>query len=114
MDKSQQKHFQKILENRRRELLAHVKQCEEELAEVQANKPADHQDAAPWERRQAMLRGQIEEERDQLEQIDEALQRLEEGTYGICAECGQPIRKERLEARPLVQYCIECQAMLEG
>lgn len=48
-----------------------------------------------------------------LGQIDAALQRMEEGTYGTCLRCGKPIGEERLEAFPYVAYCIECQSIVE-
>ena len=50
---------------------------------------------------------------DVLRQIDGALNRLDNGGYGICQRCGQPINPERLEAFPYVAYCIECQTVLE-
>lgn len=45
--------------------------------------------------------------------IDEALMRLNEGTYGICAECGVEISERRLEAVPFAKLCVECQAREE-
>lgn len=45
--------------------------------------------------------------------IEEALVRLEEGTYGICAECDAEISEKRLEALPFARYCVECQSQLE-
>ena len=45
--------------------------------------------------------------------IDEALTRLNEGTYGICAECGVEISERRLEAVPFAKLCVECQAKEE-
>jgi DnaK suppressor protein len=45
--------------------------------------------------------------------IDEALIRLEEGLYGICAECGTEISERRLEAVPFAKLCVECQAQQE-
>jgi DnaK suppressor protein len=45
--------------------------------------------------------------------IDEALTRLNEGTYGICAECGVEISERRLEAVPFAKLCVECQAREE-
>jgi DnaK suppressor protein len=50
---------------------------------------------------------------DMLRQIDRALERLNDGSYGICQRCGQPINPERLEAFPYVAYCIGCQTVLE-
>jgi RNA polymerase-binding protein DksA len=43
-----------------------------------------------------------------LQAIDSALQRIENGTYGICQTCGQPIGAERLEALPWTTQCIDC------
>lgn len=45
--------------------------------------------------------------------IDEALTRLQEGTYGICAECGVEISEKRLEAVPFAKLCVECQSRQE-
>jgi RNA polymerase-binding protein DksA len=47
-------------------------------------------------------------ERAQLRQVDEALDRLNAGTYGACRSCGAPIAPERLEAIPWVATCIDC------
>ena len=44
-----------------------------------------------------------------LTAIDAALQRIDEGTYGVCTRCGKPISPERLEARPWASLCIDCQ-----
>lgn len=54
-----------------------------------------------------------EDLRDVLHQIDGALTRIDDGTYGICLRCGKPINPERLEALPYVEYDVECQAILE-
>lgn len=43
-----------------------------------------------------------------LREIESALRRLDEGTYGICRSCGRPIGEERLEAMPYTTLCIEC------
>jgi RNA polymerase-binding protein DksA len=43
-----------------------------------------------------------------LKAIDGALQRIEDGTFGICETCGQPISEERLEAIPYATQCIDC------
>jgi DnaK suppressor protein len=46
-------------------------------------------------------------------QVDEALRRLDEGTYGICEDCGRPISPERLKAMPFARRCVECQRKAE-
>jgi RNA polymerase-binding protein DksA len=51
----------------------------------------------------------LEENSEQvLRAIDAALQRIDEGTYGTCSTCGQPISEERLEAIPYATQCIDC------
>lgn len=49
----------------------------------------------------------------ELKDIDDALRRLDQGTYGICEECGKPIDEARLEAVPWTRYCVVDQARLE-
>jgi DnaK suppressor protein len=48
-----------------------------------------------------------------LAQVNAALERMSDGTYGTCQRCERPIGEERLEAFPYVAYCIECQSMIE-
>lgn len=49
-------------------------------------------------------------EREQLQQIEAALARMDAGTYGICMQCGEPIAPARLEVLPYATYCIRCQS----
>jgi DnaK suppressor protein len=60
--------------------------------------------------RDVSLKGQLE---TRLQDIDHAFQRLEDGGYGTCESCGQPIGDERLEARPEARFCIEHQEAAE-
>lgn len=56
----------------------------------------------------------LENRRDELEAIEEALNSIEEGSYGICTDCGQRIPARRLEALPFAVRCVEDQARVEG
>lgn len=58
--------------------------------------------------------GLIENEQGTLEMINEALDRVERGTFGQCGECGEPIAKSRLQAIPYARHCIRCARKLEG
>jgi RNA polymerase-binding protein DksA len=49
-----------------------------------------------------------------IEEIDDALRRISDGTYGQCAVCGKPIDEERLKAMPTAKYDAACQAALEA
>lgn len=56
----------------------------------------------------------MESEEDMLEQIEAALERIEEGDYGSCVECDRVIPKTRLKAIPYTSYCVKCASKLEG
>jgi RNA polymerase-binding transcription factor DksA len=55
----------------------------------------------------------LSKEQGSLYEIDEALKRVEDGTYGVCDLCQKPIKHERLEALPFTRYTVDCQASLE-
>ena len=55
----------------------------------------------------------LSQEQDALYEIDEALKRIELGTYGICEMSGKPINHERLEAIPFTRFTVECQSQIE-
>jgi DnaK suppressor protein len=52
-------------------------------------------------------------ERNTLLQIENALRRMDEGTYGRCANCGRDIALPRLEALPWARFCVDCQELAE-
>jgi DnaK suppressor protein len=56
----------------------------------------------------AQIETLIEQARAHLEEIDDALERVRTGSYGVCEGCGQPIAAARLEARPFSTTCITC------
>lgn len=68
------------------------------------------QDYSSKERRTAFL-SQMEE---QLDEVESALNRLEDGTYGKCLNCGKQIASARLEALPHTLYCVECKSKMEA
>ena len=57
--------------------------------------------------------GQVGNINRTIQQIDEALHRIDDGTYGVCTVCGQLIRKPRLLNQPFVLTCMECQSEME-
>lgn len=74
---------------------------------------ADMYDLADDERERQFSILLRDREREKLEQIDEALERLEEGTYGICEECGSKISEGRLNVVPFARYCVACKSRIE-
>jgi RNA polymerase-binding transcription factor DksA len=60
--------------------------------------------SSEWSR----LTGLAEAAASELRQVDEAIARMDAGTYGICANCGRPIPAGRLEVRPFAVHCVSC------
>ena len=60
--------------------------------------------SAQW----SMRAGVLESARTDLRQTEDALQRLEDGRYGVCTVCGNPIPFEQLEVRPFRESCVKC------
>lgn len=52
--------------------------------------------------------------RQEIEKLDEALRKLDEGTYGVCSSCGEEIDEGRLNAVPFAEYCLRCKGESEG
>lgn len=73
-----------------------------------------HADEAEAEREQGLRLAEAEIDRDRLEAIEKALQRLAEGRYGLCIDCGLEIARERLLAQPFAIRCAACQAAVEA
>lgn len=60
--------------------------------------------SSEWSR----LTGLAEAAASELRQVDEAIARMDAGTYGICANCGRPIPDARLAVRPFAEHCVAC------
>lgn len=58
--------------------------------------------------------GRATDEQKMLYSIDEAMKRIEDGTYGLCVQCGKPISKKRLTAIPQAELCIDCKTKNEA
>ncbi|MCX5896911.1 MAG: TraR/DksA family transcriptional regulator [Proteobacteria bacterium] len=73
----------------------------------------DFYDNADTERGRQLFHLLSGREREKLHDIDDALVRVEEGTYGMCDECGKKIHKERLKIMPFAKNCVTCQSDIE-
>jgi RNA polymerase-binding transcription factor DksA len=56
----------------------------------------------------AQLTALLAAARERVAEVDDALRRVDAGTYGVCERCGQPIAAARLDARPFARYCMAC------
>lgn len=73
----------------------------------------DSADLAGQEREKELALLFTDREKEKLQGIDEALDKLQEGTYGVCEECSEKIEPGRLKVLPLARFCVNCQSKLE-
>jgi len=114
------RHFERKLRKQRTELFRELGRLSESLAEVleaRSDSSADdeHDPEGPnltmeW----ARLSGVHHDFAEKLAAIDRAMHRIDDGSYGICVRRGEPISRERLEARPAAELCIDCARELEA
>jgi len=109
LTKKELKKFQELLDEKRKAVLERARQMlAEENMTLDTNDLPDEMDLAASEYLQSFefrLRGR---EKSLLSKLDLALKKIDEGTFGICEICEEPIGKKRLEARPETTLCIKC------
>jgi DnaK suppressor protein len=113
LDKKTIAKFRKILLKEREQIVGEVKQIVESSNEMGQDGIQDIGDEAANIYNKQVLLSLNENERMRLQEVDESLDRIENGTYGICEECGEPIGLKRLEVRPVAKYCVPCKTKLE-
>ncbi len=114
-------HFRQMLLQKRREIIYNVNEMEDETLKQSrldasgdlSSMPIHMADLGTDNYEQEFALGLMDSERKLLREIDDALQRIEDKTYGICEGTGKPIPKARLEAQPWARYCVEYARMLE-
>jgi DnaK suppressor protein len=112
MGRDQLDHFRDILSSWKRDLMEEVDRTMSHMKDEAAN-PPDPNDRATLESEFALELRTRDRERKLIRKIDEALSRIEDGSYGYCIETGEPIGVKRLEARPVATLCIEAQERRE-
>ncbi len=112
MDQAQLEYFRKILTDKLNELLGEADRTLGEMTELDDHFPDPTDRAAAESDRSFELRIR-DRERKLIKKIRTALERIDEGIYGECDECGEEIGVKRLEARPVTTLCIECKAKQE-
>lgn len=114
-------YFKKVLLEKRMEILRNVNEFEDEALKKSrldaagdlSSMPIHMADIGTDNYEQEFALGLMDSERKLLREIDDALERIEQKTYGICEGTGKRIPKARLKARPWARYCVEYAEMLE-
>jgi DnaK suppressor protein len=112
MNKEQLEHFRDILNGWKRDLMEEVDRTVSHMKDEAANFP-DPNDRATQEEEFSLELRTRDRERKLIRKIDEALKRVEDGSYGYCLETGEEIGVKRLEARPVATLTIEAQERRE-
>ena len=120
LTKAQLKLFRQLLVTERVKFAREIKAIAEETAKSPRDASGDlsaytvhmaDMAADTYERELSM--NLVSSEQEVLYQIDDALKRMDEGTYGICQQCNRPITMTRLKAVPYASLCIQCQRAKE-
>jgi DnaK suppressor protein len=98
----------KRLEGRRQELAALIRAGNAGIAEIRAEREIEFGDGAQSEEEQERIALVGAAETAELARVEGALARIDAGTYGMCAGCGEPIDPRRLEASPYAVQCAGC------
>jgi DnaK suppressor protein len=112
MSKEQLEHFRNILNNWKRDLMVEVDRTVSHMKDEAANFP-DPNDRATQEEEFSLELRTRDRERKLIRKIDDALKRIDDGSYGYCLETGEEIGIKRLEARPVATLSIEAQERRE-
>jgi len=112
MSKEQLEHFRNILNSWKRDLMVEVDRTVSHMKDEAANFP-DPNDRATQEEEFSLELRTRDRERKLIRKIDDALKRIEDGSYGYCLETGEEIGIKRLEARPVATLSIEAQERRE-
>jgi len=102
--------FKQKLLRKQRDLQANIARLEDEARESGEDEVRDSTDDATSSQGASESLQEDTLESETLIQVEDALQRIQDGTYGKCRDCGRPIEPARLEAVPWAAYCLEDQA----
>ena len=114
MDKREADRYRDVLQAQLQALIGHGSQAVHEMAGVEADELPDPSDRATAEEERSWSLRLADRDRKLLGKVQDALARLDAGTFGQCTRCGREIGSARLGARPMTDLCIECKTELEG
>jgi DnaK suppressor protein len=106
-------HFKEILIGQLREHAQHISDDQAAALELSDDGVKDSMDLSVMDVSKELALRLGDRESQMVADIDQALLRIKEGTYGVCIRCGKPIDERRLEAVPTARYDANCQAQLE-
>ena len=113
MTKKETEKYRRLLEEKKSSLSAEIAKTRSAEEETTEESTQDIADKAVSSYTREFLYSLTDGERGTLLQIDEAIGRVDDASYGLCANCGQSMAEKRLTAVPWAPYCIDCQELAE-
>ncbi len=113
MEKEKLEYFKKRLLKMREDILNKAKKLKEDSYTLGTDGIQDMADAASNSYNADILMSISDNDLTLLKDIDNSLDKLARGAYGVCEECEEPISEKRLEANPVARYCISCKRLME-
>jgi DnaK suppressor protein len=113
MDKKRLDYFKKRLQGRREELLQIIARTQEQGRAADDDPTVDLADKASNSYTKEFLFGQTDNDRFTLHLVEEALQRIQNTSFGTCLICQEEMQQKRLEAVPWARHCLACQEKFE-
>ncbi|MBP2684078.1 MAG: molecular chaperone DnaK [Deltaproteobacteria bacterium] len=107
------KTIKEMLLKKREDLVQEISRRSKASTESGAQDIGDILDSVSEERTRELDMILTDREKRKLAQIDDAIERIDENTYGLCEDCGVKIPKARLRVLPFAKYCVECQEKTE-
>ncbi len=114
MEKKRLEQFKKKLETRQQDLRRTVTRTEQDGRAADLDSAQDIADRAASSYNKEFLFHQSNNDRQLLQMVEGALDRIREGVFGQCISCGEEINAKRLDAVPWTRYCIACQEKMES
>ena len=113
MEKEKLDYFKNKLINLKKDLSDNLKKRYEDAINIGKDAGKDSADEAYKIYSRSLMLGRVEVDALKLQLVEQALMRIEAGTYGICLECEEEIEEKRLKYVPFARYCTECKSELE-
>ncbi len=113
MRKREVEHYRSVLEGQLAELVGHGEKAVHEMAGEPGDEIPDPNDRATVEEGRNWSLRLRDRDRKLIGKVQDALGRLEAGTFGKCSACSRPIAAARLRARPVTDLCIDCKTAAE-
>jgi DnaK suppressor protein len=113
MDKKTLARYRKVLLEEKERILNNSKKTMDQELNISQDDLPDEADLAATEINQNLVFKLRDRERQLLSKINEALNRMDEGQFGTCVDCEEPIEPKRLEARPVSTLCLKCKEQQE-